>query len=144
MRTLKLLALLSLGLMFAPYAHAQRVGVEIGVGPGYVGPPPVCTYGYYDYYPYACAPYGYYGPSWFSGGVFIGAGPWFHGYHGRPGFYAGRGNYGHMALPAHPEFRGGYNRGDVCGHFNSGGAHGSARGGGGASHGGSGFHGGRR
>jgi len=24
-----------------------------------------------------CAPYGYYGPSYFSGGVFIGAGPWF-------------------------------------------------------------------
>ena len=24
-------------------------------------------------------PYGYYGPDWFVGGVFIGAGPWFHG-----------------------------------------------------------------
>ena len=24
-------------------------------------------------------PYGYYGPEWFTGGVFIGAGPWFHG-----------------------------------------------------------------
>ena len=23
-----------------------------------------------DYYPYACAPYGFYGPEWFSGGVF--------------------------------------------------------------------------
>ncbi len=40
---------------------------------------PVCPYGYYDYAPYPCAPYGYYGPEWFSGGVFIGAGPWFHG-----------------------------------------------------------------
>jgi hypothetical protein len=39
----------------------------------------VCPYGYYDVPPYACAPYGYYGPEWFSGGVFIGAGPWFHG-----------------------------------------------------------------
>jgi hypothetical protein len=29
--------------------------------------------------PYSCAPYGYYGPEWFSGGVFIGAGQWFHG-----------------------------------------------------------------
>jgi hypothetical protein len=28
--------------------------------------------------PYACAPYGYYGPEWFMGGVFVGAGPWFH------------------------------------------------------------------
>jgi len=24
-------------------------------------------------------PYGYYGPEWFSGGAFIGAGSWFHG-----------------------------------------------------------------
>jgi hypothetical protein len=44
-----------------------------------VGPAPDCPYGYYDYAPYACAPYGYYGPEWFSGGVFIGVGPWFHG-----------------------------------------------------------------
>lgn len=44
-----------------------------------IGPAPVCPYGYYDYAPYACAPYGYYGPEWFVGGVFIGAGPWFHG-----------------------------------------------------------------
>jgi hypothetical protein len=40
---------------------------------------PACPYGYYDFYPYACAPYGYYGPEWFVGGLFIGAGPWFHG-----------------------------------------------------------------
>jgi hypothetical protein len=45
----------------------------------HIGPAPVCPYGYYDYAPYACAPYGYYGPEWFSGGVFIGAGAWFHG-----------------------------------------------------------------
>jgi hypothetical protein len=55
----------------APSAEAQ-VGVEIGVAPD-------CPYGYYDTPPYACAPYGYYGPEWFSGGVFIGVGPWFHG-----------------------------------------------------------------
>ena len=95
MRNLKVLALLSLGLMIAPYAHAQRFGVEIGVAPApvYVGPPPVCPYGYYDFYPYSCVPYGYYGPSYFSSGVFIGVGPWGHGYHGRPGYYAGRGYY---------------------------------------------------
>jgi hypothetical protein len=46
-----------------------------------IGPEPVCPYGYYDYAPYPCAPYGYYGPEWFNGGVFIGAGPWFHGPH---------------------------------------------------------------
>jgi len=55
----------------APAAAAQ-VGVEVGVAPD-------CPYGYYDVAPYACAPAGYYGPEWFSGGVFIGAGPWFHG-----------------------------------------------------------------
>jgi hypothetical protein len=40
---------------------------------------PACPYGYYDFYPYACAPYGYYGPEWFVDGVFIGVGRWFHG-----------------------------------------------------------------
>jgi hypothetical protein len=49
-----------------------------------VGPAPVCPYGYYEVPPYNCAPDGYYGPEWFSGGVFIGAGPW---YHGSAGFY---------------------------------------------------------
>ena len=57
----------------APKMHAQvSVGVDVGVAPD-------CPYGYYDVPPYTCAPYGYYGPEWFSGGVFIGAGPWFHG-----------------------------------------------------------------
>ena len=52
--------------------------VQVGFGVQY-GPEPICPYGYFDYAPYACAPYGYYGPGWFHGGVFIGAGPWFHG-----------------------------------------------------------------
>jgi hypothetical protein len=51
---------------------------EAGVGIG-IGAEPECPYGYYDRAPYACAPYGYYGTEWFAGGVFIGAGPWFHG-----------------------------------------------------------------
>jgi hypothetical protein len=55
----------------APKAVAQ-VAVEIGVAPD-------CPYGYYDVAPYECAPYGYYGPEWFTGGIFVGAGPWFHG-----------------------------------------------------------------
>ena len=54
-----------------PKANAQ-VSVDIGVAPD-------CPYGYYDVAPYNCAPSGYYGPEWFSGDVFIGAGPWFHG-----------------------------------------------------------------
>ncbi len=52
-----------------------------------IGAQPVCPYGYYDYAPYNCAAYGYYGPDWFAGGLFIGAGPWFHG---------PRGFYGHV------------------------------------------------
>ena len=102
MKNLMLISLLGVGLMAAPSAQAQPVvfGVGIGVGPVYGGPPPVCPYGYYSYYPYACAPYGYYGPQWFSGGLFIGAGPWFHGFYGRPGFY------GHPAYSGHPGFSG--------------------------------------
>src|SRR5262249_55677451 len=107
MRYLKYAALLGVLLLaVAGSAHAQvRVGVAIG-GP-VVGPAPVCAYGYYSYYPYACAPYGYYGPSYFVNGVFIGAGPWYHGYWGR-GYYGhgyyGRGFYGHEG------FRGGFER----------------------------------
>ena len=96
LRYVALLALLAMPLAYSQAAVTVGVGVGVGVG-GYVAGPPVCAYGYYPYYPYACAPYGYYGPNWFSGGVFIGAGPWYHGwghpYYGRPyarGF-AGRG-----------------------------------------------------
>ncbi len=76
MRYLKYVGLLGLFVVVAGTAHAQvRVGIGIGVAPVYVGPPPVCTYGYYGYAPYACAPYGYYGPDYFDGDVFVGAGP---------------------------------------------------------------------
>jgi hypothetical protein len=67
---------LALGLM-KPAPSQVAVGVNIGPAPG-------CPYGYFDYAPYDCAPYGYYGPDWFVGGIFIGAGPWFHG---REGFH---------------------------------------------------------
>lgn len=55
----------------APNATAQ-ISVRIGEQP-------VCPYGYYEARPYRCAPDGYYGPEWFNGGIFIGAGPWYHG-----------------------------------------------------------------
>jgi hypothetical protein len=75
MNVLKSLALVAIvGICFAvtaPKIEAQ-VSVSVGVAPD-------CPYGYYDAAPYGCAPYGYYGPEWFTGGVFIGAGPWFHG-----------------------------------------------------------------
>src|ERR1700678_944822 len=86
-----LAAALGLGLTaLAPTAPAQ-VGVSIGVAPD-------CPYGYYDVAPYGCAPAGYYGPEWFNGGVFIGAGPWFHG---------GDNFRGHVNNSFHPEH--GYN-----------------------------------
>ena len=58
---------------------SPQIGIEIGA-------PlvePVCSYGYYDYAPYACAPYGFWGPEYFFGGHFRGVGPWDghgHGY----------------------------------------------------------------
>jgi hypothetical protein len=175
MRYLRYLALLSVLIVPAAFAHGQ-VSVGIGVGyPGYYAAgPPVCQWGYYDYYPYACAPYGFYGPQWFSGGVFIGAGPWYHSYYGR-GFYGragwgyGRGFYGRRDWDGRGQWNGrsawngrGVNggrnmnargfagRGNVAGGGDRGGFHGNggfARGGGGGGFhggGGGGFHGGGR
>jgi hypothetical protein len=80
----------SLLMIAAPKASAQ-ITVQIG-------PAPECPYGYYDAAPYECAPYGYYGSEWFNGGIFLGAGPWFHG----------RDNFrGHVNNRFHPEH--GYN-----------------------------------
>jgi hypothetical protein len=75
MKSLKILAVASVaGFLFAATTPATKAQVSVNIGVA-----PECPYGYYDYAPYACAPYGYYGPEWFTGGVFIGAGPWFHG-----------------------------------------------------------------
>jgi len=76
MRHWKLLVFpwLAAGLLTAARSAPAQVSISIGA-------PPVCPYGYYDIAPYSCAPYGYYGPEWFAGGVFVGAGPWFHGAH---------------------------------------------------------------
>jgi hypothetical protein len=60
-------ALLPFGIL-APAAKAQ---ISIGIGIQ-----PVCSYGYYDYSPYACAPVGFYGPGYFYNGIFLGMGPW--------------------------------------------------------------------
>jgi hypothetical protein len=68
------IALATVALGVAAAAPRAEAGVSINIGAE-----PVCPYGYYDSPPYACAPYGYYGSEWFRGGVFIGAGPWFHG-----------------------------------------------------------------
>ncbi len=154
MKILRYLAVLAIFLVPATFAHAQvRVGVGIGL-PVYGGPvyyaPPVCAYGYYDYPPYACAPYGYYGPDWFVGGVFIGAGPWFRGgffpggYGYRGGYYGGIGVHPGVGFHGYagPVARGGVGVGVHPG-FAGGIAHASA---GGGFHGsiGGGFHGGGR
>jgi hypothetical protein len=73
MNFLALTAVAGIFLMATPPKMEAQVSVNIG-------PAPECPYGYYDYAPYSCAPYGYYGPEWFSGGAFIGVGPWFHGH----------------------------------------------------------------
>jgi hypothetical protein len=86
-----------------PKADAQ-VSIAIGVAPE-------CPYGYYDAAPYSCAPSGYYGPEWFNGAVFIGAGPWFHGardfhgsvnnnFHPEHGYRGAMPNRGERAEPA--------------------------------------------
>jgi len=76
---------------------AHRTAAQVAVS---IGEPPVCPYGYYEVPPYNCAPDGYYGPEWFSGGIFIGAGPWFHG----PDRF-----YGHV--DHHLDYRKGYHGG---------------------------------
>ena len=69
---MKLVAALSAAILSSVAMAPAQISIGIGVAP-------VCPYGYYDYAPYNCSPYGYYGPDWFAGGIFIGAGPWFHG-----------------------------------------------------------------
>jgi hypothetical protein len=78
---------------------------QISVG---IGIERACPYGYFDYAPYDCAPYGYYGPDWFVGGVFFGAGPWFHGPRGFHGHVDNRfdpHNGYHGPLPGHGDQR---------------------------------------
>jgi hypothetical protein len=76
-RFLVLAAAAGLSLMIAGCANGPRARVGVAFSSA-----PVCPYGYYYFSPYNCAPYGYYGPEWFDSGLFIGAGPWFHGSRG--------------------------------------------------------------
>jgi len=110
MRFMKYFAIFAVvaGLSFFA-ASPARAQVSVGIN---IGSAPVCPYGYFDYAPYNCAPYGYYGPEWFSNGIFIGAGPWFHGPHSWHGHVDNRydPHHGyHGELPhhgEHGEFRG--------------------------------------
>src|SRR3981189_1863562 len=81
-------------------ATANNAAARVSVT---VAPPPACPYGYYEAPPYNCAPDGYYGPEWFSAGVFIGAGPWFHGSHDFNGHVDNRFDPHHGYVGPHPE-----------------------------------------
>jgi hypothetical protein len=97
MHGLKVLALAVVaGFAFTAASTTSQAQIVVSVGAA-----PDCPYGYYDAAPYNCAPYGYYGPEWFNGGVFIGAGQWFHG----PEHFQG-----HVNNNYHPEhgYNGGY------------------------------------
>lgn len=161
-------------LLSLPFAATAKATVIVGVvdGPEYVPAPvaygpPVCEWGYYSYYPYTCAPYGYYGSDWFYDGVFIGVGPWYgwgwrdhgwrsHGWRGRgwgdrDGYrYGSQGGYrgGHGAIGGPVRsFEGGASRsGFVGGGGGTAGGRGGFSGGGGHSggHGGGGGGGGHR
>ena len=136
-----LVAVVAGGLMLiaAPSGQAAQLSISIGTAP-------VCPYGYYGYAPYNCAPYGYYGPQWFQGGVFIGAGRWFHGpknfhgtvdnhydpHHGYKGAMPKRGEHADAQhQPGHGTFHGNEER-DGRGHTVN--SHSSSHGGSGGSH----------
>jgi hypothetical protein len=78
MKSIKYLALLVAVAGISLTTAAPKTNAQVSVGVN-IGAAPNCPYGYYDYAPYSCSPYGYYGPEWFSGGAFVGAGQWFHG-----------------------------------------------------------------
>jgi hypothetical protein len=65
--------LLCTSTLLAPLALLPLADAQISVN---IGTPPSCSYGYYDYSPYACAPVGYYGSGYFYNGIFLGMGPW--------------------------------------------------------------------
>ena len=52
-------AALAIALLSCARVAPAQLSISIGVAP-------VCPYGYFDYAPYNCAPYGYYGPDWFN------------------------------------------------------------------------------
>ena len=104
MKSLRLFAVPVLALIcFAGFSNRSSAQVSINVQ---IGAEPVCPYGYFNYAPFGCAPFGYYGPQWFVSGVFVGAGPWFRGpvgFHGYVNHYYDP-HYGyHGPYPVHGE-----------------------------------------
>lgn len=99
MRGLK--SLLCTSAFLAPVALVPASTGQVSIS---IGAQPICSYGYYDYSPYACAPVGFYGPGYFYNGIFLGVGPWSnwgynHGWgnhrftNGGGGRYNGEGGY---------------------------------------------------
>jgi len=91
-----LIGLLCTTALLAPLALAPKANAQIAITIG--GPPPICSYGYYGYAPYSCAPVGYYGSGYFYNGIFLGMGPWAgwgynHGWGGHRFIAAGGGRY---------------------------------------------------
>ena len=99
--------LLSTMILFPSLGLAPKASSQVTVVVG--GPPPVCVYGYYSYPPYACAPYGFYGPGYFYNGIFLGVGPWRHwGYAhgwGNQRYHSGGYGPGHGYPPPPPGHR---------------------------------------
>ena len=90
LRTLVSTAALLAGMALMPAAQAQ-ISINIGIQP-------TCSYGYYGYAPYSCAPMGYYGSGYFYNGIFVGMGPWAgwgygHGWGGHRFMNDGGGSY---------------------------------------------------
>jgi hypothetical protein len=71
MRGLKVL--LGATVLLGSLALVPKVDAQVSIN---IGAPPICSYGYYNYSPYACAPVGFYGPGYFYNGIFLGMGPW--------------------------------------------------------------------
>jgi hypothetical protein len=69
------LLLASTTTLLVPLALMPAASAQVTVGVG-IGVQPVCSYGYYNYAPYGCAPSGFYGPGYFYNGIFLGVGPW--------------------------------------------------------------------
>ena len=106
MKILSSLGVLALASVFV-FAPANKAQAQVSLS---IGDAPNCPYGYYEGSPYNCAPDGYYGPEWFGGdGLFIGAGPWYHGSDNFYGHVDHRLDYRkgyHGAMPARGEARG--------------------------------------
>lgn len=101
MKKFLLALVLMVAAMVAPTSAYSQVVIHVQHSPVILSVPmaPACPYGYYDFYPYSCAPVGYYGSDWFVGGLFIGAGPWYGGHYNR--YYHGHGFHGHPIIVQH-------------------------------------------